>query len=297
MDVLVLGCGYVGCAMAERLLDDGHTVAGVRRSAAGRDAVEETGAIAVQADLTDPASLADVSSPDVLVIAASSGGGDALATRSLLVEGVREAIDFFGSRKHVPERVVYTSTTGVYGNWDGAWVNEATPLAPTAPKTAVLAEAELAVREGAHRIGASPIVARCGGIYGPGRYRIQSSLSRVTYPGYRNLIHRSDAAGALARLSVQGTGGHEIVNVVDDEPIERRDFVAWLADAVGEPAPPTGELDDLFDDPDRSVTSIRRLWESKRVSNGRLRELGYEFQYPTFREGYAPAVRDYRVDT
>lgn len=294
MHVAILGCGYVGCAIAETLVGAGHTVTGVRRSADGIEEVESTGAAGVMADMTDPASLTDVAEADALVIAASAAGRDATETRELLVYGLEDAIEHFAIRDRPPSRVVYTSSTGVYGNYHGAWVDESTPLAPTAPKTAVLAEAELACQEAAERHDIEPVVARLGGVYGPGRYRIEPTLQRPVYPGFRNLVHRADAAGALAQFTTEGADGHRTVIVVDDEPIERYDFVSWLAEAVGVDPPPRADPATLGADQERSLASIRRLRESKRCDNGRLRDLGYVFRYPTVREGYAEAVEAYR---
>ena len=294
MRIAILGCGYVGCSLAERLVESDHTVYGIRRSSDRRGAIEATGAEAVVADMTDPASLAAIPSVDGVVIAVSTGGADAATTRSVLVDGLTDAIRTFASRPNPPERVVYTSTTGVYGNHDDEWVDETTDLAPGSSKTAVFAEAELVCRSVANQHDIDPVVARLGGVYGPDRYRISSTLSRPIYPGYRNLIHRDDAGGALAQFVTEGAGDHDTVLVVDNEPVRRTEFVHWIAAEVGQSPPEQADPASLLDDPDRSPASIRRLRESKRCDNSRLRRLGYELDYPTFREGYATAVREYR---
>ena len=97
MRVGVLGCGYVGCELARQLVSD-HDVVGVRRSADGLDAVRATGAKAVQADVTDSDALASVPDVDALVFAASSGGRGAAAAERVYVDGLRTAIEAFGSR-------------------------------------------------------------------------------------------------------------------------------------------------------------------------------------------------------
>ena len=294
MRVAIIGCGYVGLALARRLVADGHDVIGVRRSRDRLDEIEAIGAAGAVADLTDVTTLRTVPAVDVLVVSASAAGGDAKATRRLLVHGLSASIAHFGERERPPNRVVYTSTTGVYGDYNGAWVDETTRLAPTSPKTAVLAEAELTCREEAVRYGMDPVIVRLGGVYGPDRYRISAYLSKPVYPGYRNLLHRTDAAGVLARLTRGGAGDHDTVIAVDNEPVDRVRFVRWLANESGVTAPPAADPGELLSDPDRSFTSKRRLFESKRCDNARLQSLGYEFVYPTFRDGYAEAVTSYR---
>ncbi|MEF8886631.1 MAG: NAD-dependent epimerase/dehydratase family protein, partial [Haloarculaceae archaeon] len=117
--VAVLGCGYVGLELSRQLEGD---VVGVRRSETGRRAVEGTGATAVRADVTDPDALEAVPDPDVVVFAASSGGRGAEAAREVYVEGQRTALEHFAGRADPPERYVYTSSTGVYGDHGGDWV-------------------------------------------------------------------------------------------------------------------------------------------------------------------------------
>ena len=130
MTVVVLGCGYVGLELSRQLTGEGHDVVGVRRSDEGLTAVEATGASAVQADVTDPDALTAVPDADALVFAASSGGRGAEAARRVYVEGLETVIEQFGARENPPDRLVYTSSTGVYGDHGGDWVDESTPLDP-----------------------------------------------------------------------------------------------------------------------------------------------------------------------
>ncbi|MFB6189139.1 MAG: SDR family NAD(P)-dependent oxidoreductase, partial [Halapricum sp.] len=87
----------------------------------------------------------------------------------------------------------------------------------------------------------------------------------------------------------------EVVNVVDDEPVEKWEFADWLASECGEPEPPKRTTAERLDDPDLSEAARRRIETAKRVSNGKLRALGYEFAYPTYREGYRDAIEAYRA--
>ena len=285
MRVAILGCGYVGLELARQLSD--HEVVGVRRSEAGLAAVEATGAKPVRADVTDADDLAAVPDVDAVVFAASSGGRGAEAARDVYVDGLRAVIESFGARERPPDRLVYTSSTGVYGDHDGEWVDEETPLDPTTEKTEVLAEAERLAREVAPEHGIDGAVARFAGLYGPDRYRLDRYLEGPVTEGYLNMIHRDDAAGVV-RFMLEPTD-KDLLVAVDDEPVDKWTFADWLADECGVERPPKRTKAERLED-DISEAARRRILTSKRCSNDRLRKLGYEFRYPTYREGYRPAI-------
>jgi nucleoside-diphosphate-sugar epimerase len=284
--VVVLGCGYVGLELCRQLDAE---VVGVRRSDAGIRAIEATGATAVQADLTDADALEAVPDPDAIVFAASSGGRGAKAAREVYVEGQRTALEHFAERPSPPERYVYTSSTGVYGDHGGDWVDEATTLAPVTEKTEVLVEAEAVALEGASERGVDGTVARFGGLYGPDRYRLQRYVEGPVTEGYLNMVHRDDAAGAVRFLLEADAARGEVVVVVDDKPVEKWAFADWLAEQCEEPVPPKRTVEERLEG-DPSETVRRRLTTSKRCSNAKLRGLGYDFRYPTYREGYRAAI-------
>ena len=291
--VAVLGCGYVGLELGRRLTPD-HDVVGVRRSADGVDRIERAGFDAVQVDVTDPDGLARVPDADVVVFAASSGGGGADAAREIYVDGLRTTIEAFGTRAQPPNRLIYTASTGVYGDHDGAWVDEDTPIEPTTEKTDVLAEAERIVREEAGSHGIDGTVARFAGLYGPDRYRLDRYLDGPVTAGYLNMVHRDDAAGAIRHLLETDAARDDTVLVVDDEPVSKHAFADWLADECDVPRPEKRTKAERLADGDLSAAARRRIETSKRCANGKLRELGYEFTYPTYREGYRAAIDAYR---
>jgi nucleoside-diphosphate-sugar epimerase len=294
MRVAILGCGYVGLELGRQLGPD-HEVVGVRRSEAGLAAVEDAGLTAVEADVTDDGSLSAVPDADAVVFAASSGGRGAAAAREVYVDGLRTAVDHFCAREEAPDRIVYTSSTGVYGDHDGALVDEETPIEPTTEKTEVLAEAESIALERPTEM-CDGTVARFAGLYGPERYRLERYVEGPVTEGYLNMVHRDDAAGAVRYLLETGRASGEVVNVVDDEPVAKWAFADWLADECGVEAPPKRTVEERLAAEDLSATVERRLRTSKRVDNAKLRELGYEFRYPTFREGYRAAVESYSAD-
>jgi nucleoside-diphosphate-sugar epimerase len=297
MRVAILGCGYVGLELGRQLTASGHDVVGVRRSDGGLAAIEDAGFEAVRADVTDAESLSAVPDVDWLVFAASSGGRGADAAQRVFVDGLRTAIGQFAARDDAPNRLVYTSSTGVYGDHDGAFVDESTPLDPTTEKTEVLVEAERVAREVASESGIDGTVARFAGLYGPDRYRLHRYLDGPVTEGYLNMVHRDDAAGAVAYLLENDLARDEVVLVADDEPADKWTFADWLAEQCGRPAPPKRTKAERLSEGDLSEAARRRILTSKRCSNDYLRELGYELRYPTYREGYRSAVEAYLDET
>jgi nucleoside-diphosphate-sugar epimerase len=295
MRVAILGCGYVGLELARQFVDD-HEVVGVRRSDAGLDAVADTGARAVRADVTDDASLDAVPDADAVVFAASSGGRGADAAREVYVDGLRTVIDHFGSRTNAPGRVIYTSSTGVYGDHGGDWVDEETTIEPTTAKTEVLAEAERIAIERPREYDMDGTVARFAGLYGPDRYRLARYVEGPVTEGYLNMLHRNDAAGSVRYLLSRDLARGEVVLVVDDEPVSKWELADWLADQCDVDAPPKRTVEERLTAEDLSEAARRRLRTSKRCDNAKLRALGYEFEYPTFREGYRAAIDEYRSE-
>ncbi|WP_126663290.1 SDR family oxidoreductase [Haloterrigena salifodinae] len=294
MNVAILGCGHVGLELGRQLTDRGHEAIGVRRSDEGVQAIEDAGFEAVQADVTDHEGLAAVPDVDAIVFAASSGGRGAEAAREVYVEGLRTAVEQFGGRENSPERLVYTSSTGVHGDHDGDWVDEATPIEPTTEKTEVLAEAERIARELPAEYGFEGSVARYAGLYGPGRYRLERYLEGPVTEGYLNMVHRDDAAGAVRYLLEEDRARGEVVQVVDDEPAHKWEFADWLAERCEVEQPPKQTKAERLADDDVSEAGKRRILTSKRCANEKLRDLGYEFAYPTYREGYQDAIEAYR---
>ncbi|WP_306056542.1 SDR family oxidoreductase [Natronococcus wangiae] len=290
MRVAILGCGYVGRELGRQLTARGHDAIGVRRSDDGIARIEGAGFDAVRADVADSAALEAVPSVDAIVFAASSGGRGADAAREIYVDGLRTAIEAFGARDDAPERLLYTSSTGVHGDHDGDWVHGETPIEPTTEKTEVLAEAERIALEQPPEYGFDGTVARYAGLYGPDRYRLERYLEGPVTEGYLNMVHRDDAAGAVRFLLEEDLARGEVVQVVDDEPVSKWAFADWLADEAGVDRPPKRTNAERLADDDLSEAARRRILTSKRCSNEKLRDLGYEFEYPTFREGYQDAI-------
>lgn len=295
MKTAIIGCGNVGCELARRLADRNHGVVAVRRSQAALDSIATIGenVETVAADVTEPESLQALPDVDVLVYAVSAGGRGADAASRAYVGGLENVIEEFGSRTDPPDRLIYTSSTGVYGDHDGAWVDESTPIEPSTEKTRVLARAEKLVHERARANGIAGTVVRFGGLYGPDRYRLHRYIDGPVTAGVLNMIHRDDAAGVLEFLLSTGTARNETVLAVDHEPVEKHHFADWLADRCSVPHPPKQSVEDRLDDEAVSSATAARLRATKRCSNETLLELGYEFAYPTFRSGYQSAIESF----
>ena len=287
MRLAILGCGYVGGELCRQLVTSGHEVVGVDRCPKALSRTEAAGATAVAGDVTDPDTFASVPDVDAILFTASTAGGDAAAARATFVAGLETVIETFGDRSNPPARLVYTSSTGVYGDHNGEWVDESTPIAPQSAKTEVLATAETVVADTAAMAG---VVARIAGIYGPGRWGLERYLDRPVTAGWKNHAHRTDVVGALSMLAVSGVADDEVVLVVDDEPVHRWTFADWLADRFGREPTPRVTVEERLAAGEYSDRTRRRLTTSKRCSNHTLRSLGYEFRYPTYREGFRPAI-------
>ncbi|WP_251329912.1 SDR family oxidoreductase [Haloplanus pelagicus] len=294
MHVAILGCGYVGLELGRQLIDAGHDVVGVRRSDAGLAAIEAAGFDPTRADLTDASSLAALPDADWVVYAASAGGRGVDAARTAYVDGLRTVAETLGERTSPPDRLVYTSSTGVYGDQDGDWVDEETSPDPATDRQRILLEAERIALEETAAWGIDGTVVRFGGLYGPDRYRLDRYLEGPVTEGYLNSIHRDDAAGAVAHLLATDVARDEVVLAVDDEPVSKWRFADWLAEQCGVSPPKKWTVAEREAAAEGEVS--RRVRANKRCANDRLHELGYELRYPTVRDGFRPAIETYRTN-
>jgi nucleoside-diphosphate-sugar epimerase len=248
------------------------------------------GITALRADLADAgsidAALATLVAPiDVAVCAVAADAGDDAAYRRAYVEGQRNLIAALRARAAMPRHLFFTSSTAVYAQDDGSWVDETSETAPHDFRGARMLEAERVLQES----GIPATALRLGGIYGPGRTRmiegVRSGRAGIAPgpPRWGNRIHRDDAAGALAHLigaALRGVAPPPILIGVDDEPADEAAVLRWLATALGVAEPAVGE----------AAPGARARGGNKRCSNARLRAAGYRFRYPTFREGYGALI-------
>lgn len=190
------------------------------------------------------------------------------------------------------EWVGYLSTTGVYGDHAGAWVDEDTPLAPSTPRGQARVAAEAAWRA----LGLPLHIFRLAGIYGPGRgpfEKVQSGTARrIIKPGQVfSRIHVDDIAQVLAASMARPDPGR-IYNVCDDDPAPPQDVIAHAAELLGLPVPPEVP----FENAELSPMARSFYAESKKVRNDRIKgELGVTLKYPTYRTGLAALLKACRV--
>ena len=188
------------------------------------------------------------------------------------------------------KRIVYLSTVGVYGDADGAWVDEASPTRALTPRAQARVTAEAAWRAFGAASGIPVDVLRLGGIYGPGRSALDrlrdGTAKRVVKPGQVfNRIHVEDVARAVEAVAAAGRPG-ETYNVVDGEPSPPEHVIAFAAELLGRPPPP----EQPFATAGLSGMAMSFYAENRRVRNERLRALGWTPLYPSYREGLAAEI-------
>ncbi len=273
------GLGYVATALAQAVMPDGWRCAGTSRSEADCQQLEALGIAAFRLDRDRPlpgcaALLADAS--HILVSVPPDAAGDTV-------------LDLHGEdiAKHgAAEWVGYLSTTGVYGNRDGEWVDETTPLRPASDRgrRRMAAEAQwLALGRSA---GLPVHVFRLGGIYGPGRNPIDQlragTARRIHKKGQVfGRIHVDDIVATLCASFAQPNPG-AIYNLTDDEPAPSDEVVEFAAQLMSLQPPPL----EPFDKAELSAMARSFYAENKRVSNSRIKdELGVALKYPNYRAG------------
>ncbi|MDT4858495.1 hypothetical protein FQZ97_929670 [compost metagenome] len=263
------------------MLQAGWTVYGLRRQVAALPA----GVLPVAGDLQRSACPPDwpTAPLDYLVYSAAAGHHDEAGYRAAYVEGLRHVLGWLARQGQKPRRLLFVSSSGVYGQRDGEWIDETAPAEAQGFSAQVMLEAErLALASG---IPATRV--RLTGIYGPGREWLLKQV-RMGYrvvsepPLYANRIHVDDCAGLLAHLLAADAAGAALADCyigVDDAPAPLHEVVGWLRECLGV----TGWAEE----------SMVRRSGSKRCSNARARALGWAPRYPSYREGYA-AILDGR---
>jgi len=284
MRTLIVGCGYVGMALGKELARQGHEVFGLRRTDAADSDLKAVGLVSVKADITKRQDLTRLSvGYDWVVNCVSSSRGSVEDYQAVYLNGTRNLIEWLSTDP--PQKFVYTSSTSVYGQIDGSIVTELSPTEPLVETARVLVETEKLLSQAAVQ-NFPAIILRVAGIYGPGRgYWFKQILrGEATIEGkgerFLNMVHRDDVVGAIIAALQKGRIG-EIYNLVDDEPVRQFELFQWLSETLGKEMPPFDEI---------KQGERKRGSTNKRISNRKLKsELGYRWNYPTFRDGFAAA--------
>jgi nucleoside-diphosphate-sugar epimerase len=279
--VLIAGAGYVGAELARLLVAAGHEVTVLRRSGAA----PPPGARAFRADLAAPGALDALPRAELVFYTAGADERSDAAYQRAYVTGLARLVERLARMPVPPRRLLFSSSTAVYAQQCGEWVDETSPTEPAG-------FAGRRLLEGEARALAAPFpatVLRLGGLYGPGRAswieRVRSGTAvrpARGAPRFTNRIHRDDAAAALAHLAVLSDAAACYVGV-DSEPAPEAEVLAWLAERLGVAL-------SCASDP-RAREETRRAAGNKRCSNARLLATGFRFRYPTYREGYDTLLR------
>jgi len=267
--VLVIGCGYIGAQLLRKLSRSGWKATGITLSESSADALRSEGLEVVAADLrTSDLRILSENNPSVVIHCASSGKGGAVAYREIFLETTTRLIQDTNF-----EHLIFTSSTSVYAQADGSLVTEGDPAEPERETGKILRETEELVL--AHQ----GTVLRLAGIYGPGRCvpleKLLSGEAVVEGDGERimNSIHRDDAVSALYLAAANRCPG--IFNVADNTPVTQLEWFRWVCARLSRPLPPSAPRN----------LNRKRAWTSKRVSNAKLRSMGWSPLNPSFREG------------
>lgn len=277
--VVVVGCGDIGSRVAVLMQKKGWLVHGLRRNTARLP----TGIMPIAADLNQPECPSDWPQQpiDYVVYAMAAQSMSEAGYQQSYVQGQRHIYSWLAQHQQQPKRVIFVSSTGVYGQNDDSWIDEQSPTEPKRWSGQIMLDAEQCAMQSGHPATA----VRLTGIYGPGRNmlieRVRDGYHAPHLHSYTNRIHADDAAGLIATILQADAQGQAVESVylgVDNEPVEQAEVAAWLQQQL-------------------KVSSVSGLVlqprsGSKRCSNARARALGWEPQYSSYREGYAVQLAD-----
>jgi nucleoside-diphosphate-sugar epimerase len=280
--VFIAGCGYVGRRLIERLHSATYITALSHSPEHSRE-LEDLGITVTTGDLDRVESQPDLSQASdstlfYFIPPPSSGTSDPRLTRFLA----------WLQPTALPRRIVLISATGVYGDCDGAWIDETRPAAPNSDRGRRRLAAEQTLLQWSERQGVTAIILRVAGIYGPGRLpqaRLEKALPVLDeqQAPWSNRIHIDDLVSACLAAATQGGTGR-CYNICDDQPSTMTDYFFRVAAHLGLPRPPTLSLEQARTSMSPGMLSY--LAESRRLINRRLREeLGVELRHPNLEAG------------
>ncbi len=276
-DVLIFGCGYLGIPVARSMLHRGHRVVAVTRSPTRARFLETLGLIPFIGDWLDARSLHGIPVAQHTLVAVGFDRQGSRSQRDVYVEGLRNALGVLNP----DTKLVYCSSTGVYHQFDGVWVDESSPCRPTREGGKAHLEAEELLWR--LRPDQATVVLRLAGLYGPGRApRSREVVAGLPVPanpdGWLNLIHQHDAAATV--IAAWNHPHPERLYVVSDGyPTLRRGYYEELARILRAP-PPTFQL------PDEATMKGTRASTDKRIWSRRCRrDLLPEPLFPSYRSG------------
>lgn len=283
--ILIVGCGDIGSRTAVKLVAKGHQVWGGRRSAAELPESVQ----ALRLDVSDLNSWFDLEvQPDYILYSVAAGGFTEASYQSAYADGINNMLTWLTEQRMEPKRIFFVSSTSVYGQNEGETVEEETPTLPQGFAGRIMLEAENALRNSVYQHS----IIRFSGIYGPGRDLLirqvkQGRIAPEVPVMYSNRIHSEDCAGVIEHLLALDLAGETIDSLylaTDQGSAPIYEVMRWMADELGVT-------------PTEIVEAPTKRRASKRCLNQRLLATGYQFQYPTYREGYGAALAALKAES
>jgi nucleoside-diphosphate-sugar epimerase len=288
MTTLIVGCGYLGERLGQRLRRQGERVVGTVRSPDHASAIAAVGIEPVIADVLAPESLGRLPEAEHMFYSVGFDRAAGSSMRRVYVDGLRNVLE------RLPPtvmRVVYASSTGVYGQTGGEWVDEASPALPPHESGRVCLEAEQLLRNWATSSdrAVTVIVLRFAGLYGPGRMVRRSLLEReeaiLGDPlKFLNLIHIDDAAQAAA-AALGAVRPESLYVVTDDRPVTRNEYYTRMAELLGTPAPRFALV--AADTPEAARDATNKRLSNRCIKSG----LNLSLIYPDITTGLPAALQ------
>jgi nucleoside-diphosphate-sugar epimerase len=269
---LIIGCGDIGQRLAEQLQPLGYQVTGLRRSIC--DNLPYLSYCSGDATSIEQMSSLLAEGFNIIFISMTPGERSDAGYKQAYVDSCRTLLQALDFQQQKPRLILFVSSTSVYAQQDGSWIDETSPTTPEGFSGKRLLEAEQLIRQSGH----GHTIVRFSGIYGPGRRRLIEQVRQKrasASPHYTNRIHADDCAGVIAHLiKLQRTQDiAPIYLATDSSPTSMIDVVSWIAEQL-----------DITDFLASDAVNERG---NKQISNQRLLASGYRFMYPDFRSGYA----------
>jgi len=271
--------------LAEAFHASGDVVFPTTRSSERARQFEQQGFHPQIADVTNPDTLRSLPEADTVVFAVGYDAASGASREDVYAEGLKNVLD---SLPESTRRLIFVSTTGVYGDADGQTVDEDTPCDPARPGGKAFLKAEHYLRN--HPVwSARSVILRMAGIYGPSRIPRSADIQAgkpIPAPGSGalNLIHVDDAVQAI-RLAADAEAFSHLYIVSDGTPVDRRDYYREVARLLDAPSP-------SFEEPAPDSPAAKRAGSDRKMSNRRLvEELGFQPKCPSYREGLAAILR------
>ena len=282
MNCLIIGCGYLGFRVAKIWRQQGHSVTALTRKPERADWFAEQGITGIVGDVTQPDSLDDLPAADIVLVAVGMDRSMYSDIELVYVTGLQNVLSKLPER---PRHLIYVSSTGVYGDFGGDWVDEESSTQPLRPGGEACLKAERLIRDS--ELGGLATILRFAGIYGPDRVPTKQRIvdgdwKKLSSAGFLNLIHVDDGAKIVDQVSKTQPAG-ETYLVGDGNPVLRHDYYSYIAECLGVEQIPWTETE--------VDAKTARSGSNKRISNKKLVEqFGIQFDFPDYRAGLKQAM-------